>query len=971
MQRKRRRYELVVASACLAMGAVEAAEGDLEEVVVTGTRIARPDFASASPILSVTQERFDQASSNTVEGVLNKLPQFVPAFGSTSNNPSNAGQANLSLRGLPTTSTLVLLDGRRLMPANGTGVADVNIIPPALIESVEVITGGASAVYGSDAIAGVVNFKLRHKFDGVELDAMGGITEQGDGQDYSFDVSAGTSFAEGRGSIAGFAGFSKRELVTYADRAFSRYALDWVGRGEGTTGPQQGFVPFGSQTIPEGRTVRTFYDPAAFDALFQSYVGRTVPYQNSVSFNPDGTLFTLGLTRPTQSGNVANFRGAKDPVLYNDTLYGFNFAPYNALQLPLERKSLFGRGEFDFNESAIAYGQALYSTYSVTMQLAGTPVTNVLIPVTNPYIPADLTQLLATRDDPTAPFEFSKRMTAIGPRTSDNQYDVYQVTAGLRGALSAGWHYDVYAQVGHNEDEEKQSNNVLRSRYMDLTFAADGGQAICGGYNPFGLVPIPTACADYITADGVNHTRVDQRIVEATANGPVFRLPAGDVQLAVGAMYKEDEFSYRSDPIAQKFLDDGSADITGFNPALDIDGSDHNLDFYFEASLPLLRDVAGAKSLEAVVGYRTSDYASAGRVGAYKAELLYQPVEPVRLRSSFQHAVRAPSIYELYLPQLGPEVSLPDEPDPCAHDSSARTGPDAAEVTALCAAQGIPVALLPTYTYNEFTAPGVVGGNPDLKPEKADTLTVGAVWSSRATSRWLEHTQLSVDWYRIEITDAIDQPPVFEAVTRCYDRQYNADFGTSNTYCMFFSRDPVTGYIIDAKEIYRNIGSVTTSGIDVQLDWKLDVGPGTLGANWLVAYVDTLEQVAGPGIQKETLLGTIGGIVGGAYPQWKWNLRVDYAWSAVDFGLQWRNVDAMRDANPDYDFTVPSRDYFDAFVGYDVESGPLNGLSLHAGVENLTDEQPPIFPSYVQGNTDTSQYDTLGRRYYARASYRF
>jgi outer membrane receptor protein involved in Fe transport len=424
--------------------------------------------------------------------------------------------------------------------------------------------------------------------------------------------------------------------------------------------------------------------------------------------------------------------------------------------------------------------------------------------------------------------------------------------------------------------------------------------------------------------------------------------------------------------LSKVFLDDGGSDIQGFQPALDTVGSDHNTDVYIEASLPLLRALPGAQSLDAVLGYRISNYASAGGVDAYKAELLYQPVDPVRFRGSFQHAVRAPSVSELYLPQLGPYAFLPDdEPDPCVAGSSARTGDHGAEVTALCAAQGIPAALLPTYAYDDNVAPGVVGGNPDLKPETADTLTAGIVLRPSSSNRWLQQLQFSIDWYRIEVEDAIQTPAVATAVERCYDATFNPGFSVDNAYCQFFRRDPATGNIVDAKEIYRNIGLLSTSGIDVQFDWKVDVGPGAMAVNWLVSYVDSFEVSDGPGIKAQDTLGTVGLSVGGARPEWKWNLRADYTWSGFDVGAQWRFVDSMMDADPETQFNVPSRDYFDAFIGYDFDEGALSGLSVHAGVENLTDEQPPIFPTSVQANTDPSQYDTLGRRYYARLTYRF
>ena len=218
-------------------------------MIVTGSRIARPDFDSASPIVSVTEELFERSGSNTVESTLNTLPQFVPAFTSTSNNPGNGGQANVSLRGLGPTATLVLVDGKRLMPANGDGVADLNIIPSSLIESVEIITGGASAVYGSDALAGVVNFKLKRKFDGVEIDGTWGQTDRGDGTQYEAGLTAGTDFADGRGSIVGYVGYADRELVTYQDRGTSR-GTRWhtpAAPGGGTLGP-------GARSCPADRS---------------------------------------------------------------------------------------------------------------------------------------------------------------------------------------------------------------------------------------------------------------------------------------------------------------------------------------------------------------------------------------------------------------------------------------------------------------------------------------------------------------------------------------------------------------------------------------------------------------------------------------------------------------------------------------------------------------------------------------------
>ena len=271
------------------------------------------------------------------------------------------------------TSTLVLLDGKRLMPANGNGVADLNIIPSALIESVEIITGGASAVYGSDALAGVVNFKLKGDFDGVEIGGTWAQTDRGDGTQYEVGLTAGTDFAGGRGSVVGYVGYADRELVTYSDRDFSKYPLAYIGPGLGRLGPGRSFLAGGSQSIEEGRAVLSHTNAPteqAFDRLMASYgyAPGAVPYQLDFGFNTDGTLFTVGDfdTLLSQVPAVANFLGARDPVSFNEFAYFYNFAPPNSLQVPLERESAFAHAVFELGDSARFYVQGLYADYSAT-----------------------------------------------------------------------------------------------------------------------------------------------------------------------------------------------------------------------------------------------------------------------------------------------------------------------------------------------------------------------------------------------------------------------------------------------------------------------------------------------------------------------------------------------------------------------------------------------------------------------------
>ena len=581
------------------------------------------------------------------------------------------------------------------------------------------------------------------------------------------------------------------------------------------------------------------------------YAAGSVPYQASFGFNTDGTLFTLGDFEfaEQQVPAVANFRGVRDPVFFNELFYSYNFAPPNALQLPLERKSAFARAEFELTDSARVYAQGLYSDYSVSLQLAPAAMfSGVFIPVDNPYIPEDLKRLLDSRPDPSEDVTLVKRLSELGPRIADMTYDVYQVTLGVSGTIFDDWEYEAYAQIGANDLEDHESGNMLISRIEELTFAPDGGVSLCGGFNPFGLGSISRECLDYIAVDASNHASVDQTIAEASLSGSLFELPAGDLEAAFGVFYKEDKYQYTASPVASVFLPDGRADLQGFSASDDIKGDDHNFDVYGEVLVPLLRDAPGAQSLEAVLGYRLSDYASAGSFDSWKAELLYQPVEALRVRGSYQQAVRAPSVLELYSPQLPVTYDFfffEGGVEPCDARSAARNGSDAARVEALCIEHGVPAALMPDFSDSDGVMSGVNGGNPDLGPEEAVTSTLGVVWTSRFSHALVSSLQVSLDWYRIEIDDKIALPFIEDTIQFCYDARYNPDFSPTNQWCTKFERDSVTGEIENFRELDRNAYNWETSGIDMQVDWRFDLGPGQVGVSWFVSWVDDVHDLCG------------------------------------------------------------------------------------------------------------------------------
>jgi outer membrane receptor protein involved in Fe transport len=946
-------------------------ETALENIEVTGTRIPRRDFETASPVVSLSSVPFETTSAISLEPTLNRMPQFVPTVGAASVSPGNDGQSNVSLRGVGVRQTLVLLDGRRLVPADGSGSPDLNNIPPALIESVEVMTGGASTVYGSDAIAGVVNIKLEHEFQGVALDGRWSQTERGDGETYDVGLTAGTTFAAGRGSIVSYAGYSRREQLLQIDRDFSRYPLAYYPDVTNGHGPGGHFLG-GGTSLTEYGIYPVFPSDEEFRQVFAGYgyPAGTVDNQQGFALNDDGTVFTIGNGNPD---SVANFRGEFEPGMQSDRQFTVNEADHMALQLPLERVSVYLRGSYEFGPAAQAFVQVLYADYTTTTRLGPVGAQILLVPPTNPYIPADLARLRAstTFEAKENPFRLLRLMPELGPQEAENDRSLLQATAGIDGRLSDNWHYAAYVQVGRNERSERQTNNVDIAKFEELTFAPDGGQAICGLMNPFGRGHISAECARYFAADVGNDATFDERIAEVSINGPLLALPAGSLTLAAGALYKRDEFRFDADPVAEELLPEvpdvvgPRPPISGFPTGPDRGGDVRNTDVYLEALVPLVRGMRGIQDLTLGLGYRLSDYSQSGLVDSYKGELSFTPAEPIRVRGSYQHAVRAPSVEELYYPQL-PTIFAFFSGDPCDHTSAQRTGPDQAAVEALCLAQGMPEARLDAFTYKKHRVEGFSGGNPELDAETADTYTAGVVFTSPFEHPALRQLRVSLDWYRIEFENAIGLRDADSVVSRCFDPALNPGYDPAYLDCGYFHRDAITGEIV-AVLVNTNIGGLETSGIDAQIDWSYETRWGALGVNQFVTYVDQWHTHEPDG----EYAGTISNLaMGRSIPRWKGLLNLSFDTGALTLHGRWQYVDGMRDA-VFRDFEVPARNYFDLGASYELQGTSFSGLTLGLGVENLSDEQPPIFPSWQQANTDPSQYDVLGRRYYVDLRYRF
>jgi iron complex outermembrane receptor protein len=976
---------LVAAASLMAapVMAQDAQEDDaVDDIVVTGSRIARQDYVANSPIVTVTAEDFQATGSVNIDTLINDLPQFTPAANATSNNPSNGGQANVQLRGLGTTRTLVLMNGRRLVASNASSVVDLNILPTALISSIETITGGASSTYGSDAVAGVLNFLLDDDFEGVRLDVQYGESDRNDADSNSVNLTVGGKLGDRGHAVLSF-DYSHRSPIFNAAREFSAVS--------GFSGASPlGSTVFDAQNLPTTAVVNGFITGAVA--------------ANTFGFNNNGTLFTYQNARDYVSPGSIDYEGFRTPGPLRQTDFAYNTGPLNYGVLPQNRYNVFGTATYEINPAAEVYTEFLFSQYETANLLAASPAaagTGFRVPSTNPFISPELRSVLNSRPNPAGTFRLDKRFSALGARVGNEAVSVYQITTGLRGDLEGtrDWTYDAYLSYGRVDDTTTQSGNVSRSAVQRLLDAADGGASLCaGGFNPFGESTLSAACQAYIGRTSKNTTVNDQRVFEVNLQGGMFDLPAGEVRVALGGTYREQNFNFVADASlsATALLPSFNGtttvlttqnDIAGFNAVNSLSGSDQVYEGYGEILIPLLRDLPLIQSLETNIGYRVSSYDSVGVVESYKADANWVIVDALTVRGGIQRAVRAPSIGELFgaqntnFPSVGsPTGGTPVVPqfsgDPCDIRSAYRApgAAGAAAVRALCLTQGVPSQIIDTYTYPNQQVQGLSGGNPNLFEETADSATVGLVFQSPFSNPWLSGFSGSVDYYKIEIADVVGTVAVTEQFRRCFnaDGASNTTYAPTNFYCTLFSRDRGSGQVTNTFETNANLGALQTSGIDFQVDWNaalVDLGLpdwGSLRVNVTGTKLEEYKRQDLPGGTFTDRTGTLSNSFGLTLPEWKSMTSVNWNMGPVGLGMRWRYQGSALNFNNRAQ-VIDAIDYFDLNASWAVN----DTVALRAGVNNLTDEAPPVYSPAVAANTDPSAYDVLGRRYYVGLTARF
>lgn len=950
-----RRLSALSACVALALSATSAAQAQdattLDQVTVTGSRLLRSDLNAPSPTTVVSEENIRLSGSATVENVLNEFPQLAAGNTSSVNNGGGSGVLTANLRGLGATRTLTLVNGRRFMPGDANGVVDLASIPDALISSVEIMTGGASAVYGSDAIAGAVNFILKDDFEGLEAAYTHGQTSEGDGAYDKYDLTIGGNFADGRGNAVLSLSHTERDPVLQGDRAFSEVPLDTIN-GE--------LTPGGSGSIPGTRI---------------SLSGTQLRSLNGVNLTPAGDCSAMSGIRFGEGGT---------PLPYCNPQDAYNYADLNYLQRPLERTQITALGNFQVTDSVQAYGEAYYANNRNEYQQAPdsfTPVTpgagssTLLVPnyASNPALLPAVQQFFSNNaaifdpdgDGTASVVGAGRRADELGPRYYTYERASYNIIGGLRGdfELHDGhwWKWDAYYQEQRTRTDTVNHNQINQTRLsQSLDAVVDAsGNVVCA--NPasgcvpasiFGLGSISPGAAAYLTPIRASRETFDRTAGGASVSGTLFDLPAGAVSLAFGAEYRRDRYDFQ--PSAM----DVSGEYGSVSQA-PMSGQYSVRELFTEFRVPLLSGVPFAQELAIEGAARYSDYSTIGGVNTWKLGLEWAPTDWMRLRGAYNVAIRAPNLNELYAPQArGFTAGV----DPCAVSAN----PSAAQQQ-LCVAQGVPAADIASFSQASVGFERTTGGNPELKEEESKTFTVGSVFSIPG----INGLNFAVDYFQVEVDDAITSVSANQMLSDCFG---GLDAGSSS--CRAIVRLP-NGQIDDVRSTLQNIGSLKARGLDFQGDYNFDlpsswsIGGGgaemsvTLLANWL--FERSMQVIANQ--DKVDCAGVMGSGCGGGtgnfmIPDFKLNLSTAYRSGPLSLRLQGRMIDKF-DLYPGTTAAVsesPRMWYVDTSVSYDI----TEHVQVYGGVDNIADRQPPILGTALAGdaNTDVSLYDVLGRRYF-------
>ncbi|MFV0278573.1 MAG: TonB-dependent receptor plug domain-containing protein [Parahaliea sp.] len=957
-------------SAAAVLPVVANAQNELliEEVVVTGSRIQKANLVSSSPVTQVNAEEFKFQGVTRVEDLMKNLPQVYSNQNASQANGAT-GTATLNLRNLGDERTLVLVNGRRLpagSPIGGGVGADINQIPAALIERVEVLTGGASATYGSDAVAGVVNFIMVDDFEGVQLDyqystyqhdndagRFQGLAEDAgfeypdgsstDGEIQNWSLVIGANLANGRGNVTAYAGYREIDPIYQSARDYSACAHNATSTACG-----------GSGTSPTG----TFSIVPITDADGNVLVPGSGPYHVEGDQLVDGAI-------------------------------PYNYGPLNSYQRPDERYTGGVFAHYQINEHVETYTELSFMDNRTNAQIAPSGAFGLTVDVAcdkparsggqRALLCADASRPSAdinrTRD-----FVVLRRNVEGGSRNQDLRHTTFRGVFGLRGDINETWRYDIYGLYAEVSMENTYNNDLSNTKIVnaldavvdpetgDTTCASvlDGTDTNCIPWNIWQTGGVDPASAKYMElplfARGTTTQKVFSGYVAGSLGDYGVKLPTAEngVEVVLGAEYRKETMEFNPDEGFRLGLGAGQGGAT--NP---VDGEYDVKEYFVEASIPLVEGRKFAQELTLDLGYRFSDYSTGIDTDTYGIRGAWAINSDLKLRASYQRAIRAANIREMFLPQ---GLNLFDmSQDPCT--TSADGNPPTASLEQ-CMRTGVTAGQYGNFVdsfagqYNFLQ-----GGNPNLKPEESDTYSVGIV----ITPSVVEGLNVSLDWYTIEIEKGIDNLGPEFILSECL-------IGNA-AMCQYVKRGPLgdlwlgsdvnsSGHIVALND---NLAKEEVEGIDITVDYLVDIGDmGSLSFNNSAALITKWDQEEVAGAPVVACEGKWSGQCGYPTPDFRNNLRTTWLtpWD-MSFSLMWRHIGGTDDLSGNVD--IDSQDYFDLAASWEL----FEGTSLRLGVNNVLDDDPPIFggtagPSINgNGNTFPGMYDALGRYLYLGATVQF
>ncbi|KQN07663.1 TonB-dependent receptor [Sphingomonas sp. Leaf25] len=922
-----------------------------EAIIVTGSRLPNPGLVSNSPLTAVDAAEIRLQGAINVENVLNRLPQITPDANENVSNGAD-GTARVNLRNLGSNRNLVLINGQRLLPVQAI---DLNFVPSTLIKRIDVVTGGASAVYGSDAVSGVINFILRDDLNGVKTDVQYGFSAHRndnadrralvaansyeratrspvDGQRFDANIAFGANLADGRGNVTAYFGYRDVRPILQADRDVSACALD-------PNGALDGFVCGGSSNNQYG--------------LFQPLTGPNA-----------GTRFNN-----TRDGN-------KTWVPYTST-FRYNYAPLNYFQRNDTRYTAGAFARYEVTDAAELYGSAMFMDDRTNSQIAPSALfqgRTYNVNCNNPLLSAQQAQLLcggAYGTDTTAQAFIGYRPVGgnAAPRRDDLRHTDYRFTGGVRGEIAEGIRYDanalfstvIYNETYSNDIDPGRANRALQAVNVNGTLTCksviDGSDPACVPIDVFRYQGISAAGFNYIYAPTSTRGLDKESVLTGTLTGDLtsygVKSPFAErgIGLVFGVEHRRESLEFRADALARQKgtrESEGRFDVT---------------EAFTEIGLPLIEDRPFFKELLLTGGYRYSKYSAMDKgISTYKGELSWAPVASLRFRGSYNRAIRAPNVSELFGPQF---LNLATTQDPCAGASPAASA-------TVCARTGVTAAQYGRISECPSEQCGIQqGGNPMLKPEEADTYTAGFVFSPT----FLKGLSLSVDYFNIKVKDYIAGIPATLAISQCVS-------SGDPYFCGLFRRDPATGvifgdngYIVSTSQ---NTGSLKTAGIDVTADYSVRTGIGRFAVQAVGTWLDQLITQPLPGLGEYDCVGLFGATCGQPTPEWRHQAR--FSWTTPDdittLSFNWRYIGgtslSLNTKDPfltgstyKLNAELPAYNYFDLAASFRVKQD----ISLRMGVNNLLDKDPPaiaqgLLASFGNGNTYPGFYDVAGRSFF-------